>query len=198
MSFADFLTEAKAASKRKYKIRFNLGKGEHFMHWQIENLETGEKAYYDPKKFSLALDNAKLHNQKGGASKINTGESTKTVVAWTEAEKVIVLKAKSLSPALYGTRLAYNPHILPFWHRKATEDEVKAGKGTKVPEKTVRGDDVKNAGELVVDIDKTKYKNVITDGSSMYVLQDAKLKDLEDDIEKDQTKQLYEAVEIID
>lgn len=198
MSFADFLTEAKAASKRKYKIRFNLGKGEHFMHWQIENLETGEKAYYDPKKFSLALDNAKLHNQKGGASKINAGETSKTVVAWTEAEKVIVLKAKSLSPALYGTRLAYNPHVLPFWHRKATEDEVKAGKGTKVPEKTVRGDDVKNAGELVVDIDKAKYKNVITDGSSMYVLQDAKLKDLEDDIEKDQTKQLYEAVEIIE
>lgn len=198
MSFADFLTEAKSASKRKYKIRFNLGKGEHFMHWQIENLETGEKAYYDPKKFSLALDNAKLHNQKGGASKINTGETSKTVVAWTEAEKVIVLKAKSLSPALYGTRLAYNPHVLPFWHRKATEDEVKAGKGTKVPEKTIRGDDVKNAGELVVDIDKAKYKNVITDGSSMYVLQDAKLKDLEDDIEKDQTKQLYEAVEIIE
>lgn len=198
MSFADFLTEAKAASKRKYKIRFNLGKGEHFMHWQIENLETGEKAYYDPKKFSLALDNAKLHNQKGGATKINTGETSKTVVAWTEAEKVIVLKAKSLSPALYGTRLAYNPHVLPFWHRTATEDEAKSGKATKVPEKTVRGDDVKNAGELVVDIDKTKYKNVITDGSSMYVLQDAKLKDLEDDIEKDQTKQLYEAVEIIE
>lgn len=197
MSFTDFLTEAKSASKRKYKVRFNLGKGEHFMFWQIENLQTGEKVYYDPKKYSLALTNAKLHNQKGGAAKINTGETTKTVVAWTEAETVMVLKAKSLSPALYGERLAYNPHILPFWHRVAKEDEIESGKATKVPEKSTRGDDVKNAGEMVVDIDKTKYTNVLTDGSSMYVLKDAKVKELEDDIEKEDSKQLYESVEIL-
>lgn len=195
MSFSDFLTEATAAKKRKYKIRFNLGKGEHFMHWQIENLETGDKAYYDPKKFSLALENAKLHNQKGGASKINSGESTKTVVAWTEAEKVMVLKAKSLSPALYGTRLAYNPHVLPFWHRVAKEDEKE--KATNVPDESTRGDKLANAGELVVDIDKTSYSNVITDGSAMYALKDAKLKELEDDINKEDTKQLYESVEIL-
>lgn len=196
MSFADFLTEAKSASKRKYKVRFNLGKGEHFMFWQIENLETGEKVYFDPKKFSLALTNAKLHNQKGGAGKINSGETSKTVVAWTEAETVMVLKAKSLSPALYGTRLAYNPHVLPFWHRTATDDEVKGGKTHKVPEKNTRGGDVPNAGEMVVDIDKTKYTNILTDGSSMYVLKDAKVKELEDDIEKDSSKQLYESQEV--
>lgn len=195
MSFKNFLVEAKLASKRKYKIRFNLGKGEHFMHWQIENLETGEKAYYDPKKFSLSLVNAKLHNQKGGASKINTGESTKTVVAWTEAEKVMVLKAKSLTPALYGTRLAYNPHVLPFWHRVAKEDEKE--KATAVPDENTRGGKNPNAGELVVDIDKTSYKNVITDGSAMYELKDAKLKELEDDIDKEDSKQLYESIEIL-
>lgn len=197
MSFKDFLTEAKLSSKRKYKIRFNLGKGEHFMFWQIENLETGEKVYYDPKKFSLALTNAKLHNQKGGASKINTGETSKTVVAWTEAETVMVLKAKSLSQALYGVRLAYNPHVLPFWHRTATKDEVDAGKATQVPDKNTRGGDVANAGELVVDIDKTKYTNILTDGSSMYVLKDSQVKELEADMEKDSSKKLYESVEVL-
>lgn len=197
MSFKDFLVEAKQSSKRKYKVRFNLGKGEHFMFWQIENLETGEKVYFDPKKFSLALTNAKLHNQKGGAEKINTGETSKTVVAWTEAESVMVLKAKSLSPALYGIRLAYNPHVLPFWHRAANKDEIESGKTHKVPEKNTRGGDVPNAGELVVDIDKATFKNILTDGSSMYELKDAKLKELEDDIEKDESKQLYESFEVL-
>lgn len=195
MSFHDFLAEAKSASKRKFKIRFHLSKGEHFMHWQIENLETGEKVYFDPKKFSLSLMNAKLHNQKGGASKINSGDSTKFVVAWTEAEKVMVLKAKSLSPALYGDRLAYNPHVLPFWHRVAKEDEKE--KATKIPDENSLGSKNANAGDLVIDIDKTSYKNVLTDGTGMYVLKDAKLKELEDDVEKEDTKQLYESVEIL-
>lgn len=197
MAFADFLTEAQAAKKRKYKIRFHLTKGEHFMFWQIENLETKEKVYYDPKKYSLALTNAKLHNQKGGAEKINSGDSTKFVVAWTEAETVMVLKAKSLSPALYGVRLAYNPHVLPFWHRTATKEEAESGKATKVPDTNTKGDENKNAGELVVDIDKTKYTNILTDGSSMYVLKNDKVKELSDDIEKDSTKQLYESIDIL-
>lgn len=194
MSFENFLNEA--SGKAKYKIRFHLGEGANKFKWRVENIETSTVEFYSPKLVTLALVNAKLNNQKGGAKKIHDGEN-KTVVSWIMAEKVYVLKPKGLDASLYDDRVAYNPAVLPFWHRKATEDEIKNGKSTaKVPDSDTRGNKLDNAGELVVDIDKTIYPQLITDGSAIYLLKKDGLKKLEAAIEKDDTKILFEKDEL--
>lgn len=199
MSFIKFLnekveakaTEEKTITKQKYKIRFHLGEGVNKFKWRVENVETKHVEFYAPKTVTLVLKNAKLNNRKGGAKKIHDG-ANKEVVSWVMAEQVYVLKTKALSTGIYGDRVAYNPSVLPFWHRKATEEEIQGGKTHKVPDEDTRGNKLANAGEMVMDIDKTTYQQLITDGSAIYFLKPNALKQLEADIEKDDSKVLFE------
>lgn len=180
------------SSKPKYKVRFHLGEGENKFKWRVENIETKEVQFYSPKLVSLVLENGKLHNQKGGAEKINSG-ANKTVVSWIMAEKVYVLKTKALSAELYGTRIAYNPSVLAHWYRKASDTEK--GKDTSViPGKDARGNKLENAGDIVINIDKTIHSNLITDGSSIFELKNSNFKKLKSDINKDKSKVIFESV----
>lgn len=195
MKFINFLAEktaeVKVAAKAKYKIRFHLGEGVNKFKWRVENVETKHVEFYAPKTVTLVLKNAKLHNRKTGAKKIHDG-ANKEVVSWVMAEKVYVLKTKALSAGIYGDRVAYNPAVVPFWHRKATEDEIKSNKAHALPDEDTRGNKLANAGELVVDIDKTTYPQLITDGSGIYFLKANALKQLEDEIEQDDSRVIYE------
>lgn len=196
MKFVEFLNEKAddVKGKLKYKIRFHLGEGVNKFKWRVENIITKEVDYYAPKLVTLVMTNAKLSNRKVGAQKINDGTTNKEVVSWIMAEKVYVLKTKALSQAIYGDRAAYNPAVLPFWHRKATEEEIGKGNTHTIPDEDTRGNKLEHAGELVVDIDKNVYPQLITDGSAVYIMKPSALKDLEDDIAKDDTKKLYESV----
>ena len=195
MKFINFLaektTETGVGVKAKYKIRFHLGEGVNKFKWRVENVETKQVEFYAPKTVTLVLKNAKLHNRKTGAKKIHDG-ANKEVVSWVMADQVYVLKTKALSADIYGDRVAYNPAVVPFWHRKATKEEIEAGKTHAVPDEDTRGNKLANAGELVVDIDRTTYPQLITDGSGIYFLKPNALKQLEAEIEKDDTKILFE------
>ena len=201
MKFINFLAEKTAETgvgvKAKYKIRFHLGEGVNKFKWRVENVVTKQVEFYAPKTVTLVLKNAKLHNRKTGAKKIHDG-ANKEVVSWVMADQVYVLKTKALSADIYGDRVAYNPAVVPFWHRKATKEEIEAGKTHAVPDEDTRGNKLANAGELVVDIDKTTYPQLITDGSGIYFLKPNALKQLEAEIEKDDSKVLYEHFDQLD
>lgn len=180
MNFLDFLNEAtnkeqqlnkkKITSKdRKFKVRFHLGAGENFMKWRVENVQTKEVKFYDPKKVCLAIENAHLSNSKVSSTKIHTLKTSKTVVSWIMSTSVTVVSNGKITPSVYGTRVAYNPHVLPHWTKKAeTEDELK--NAIKVPNKNTKGEDVSNGGELVVDVDKTDYPQLVTKDRSIFIL----------------------------
>lgn len=98
-----------------FKCRFHLGKGKNFMHWRIENMNTGEVKFYEPSKVTFTFTNAFLRNQKGAATKIHNG-ANKTVCAWIECETVEAkeLAENSLNP-LIDKRITYNPKVSPNW-----------------------------------------------------------------------------------
>ena len=96
-----------------FKFRFHLGKGENFMHWRIEDMNTGRVTFEDPKKVQFTLMGCFLRNQKGAANKIHSG-GNKTVCAWIECESYIPMPLAG--EAKYGKKVAYNPRVAPYWH----------------------------------------------------------------------------------
>jgi hypothetical protein len=105
-----------------YKVRFHLGRGEHFMHWQIKSkLNTGDGtgakevvSYVDPQDNQLAMIGCKLRVQPTAAKKIHDG-ANKTVCAWIECEAVQVLEVNRLKPNEQDYRIKFNPRQSPNW-----------------------------------------------------------------------------------
>lgn len=98
---------------RGYRVRFHLAKGEHYMHWQVKNLDTKQVNYYDPEEFSLYIIGATLKNQKATAEKIHAGEN-KSVCAWVNCEEVHASKHSRL--IVRGPdKMSYNPRRAPYW-----------------------------------------------------------------------------------
>tara|TARA_R110002020_G_scaffold393965_3_gene604044 strand:- start:110 stop:544 length:435 start_codon:yes stop_codon:yes gene_type:complete len=106
--------------KRNWKVRFHLGKGDNFMKWRIENVETKEVTFYSPDKVMISMIDCKLHNHKGTAKKINEGQN-KTVCAWIMCKNVNVIASQNYSFEKFiheegMTNVAqYNPRVTPYW-----------------------------------------------------------------------------------
>lgn len=97
--------------KRKFKIRFHLGKGENYMNWRIEDITNKKVWFFDPSEFEAVIINGKLYNQKSAANKINQG-SNKTVCAWIMAEDVVMYSTENL---WMRGQVSYNPRVMPHW-----------------------------------------------------------------------------------
>lgn len=96
----------------RYQIRFHLGKGQHYQHWQVKSL-AGVR-YYDPDKVSLTLLDCQLRNQPGTAKRIFDGENKK-VCAWIDCNDFTVGNPTELE----GSQVAYNPRVSPHWRDSA-------------------------------------------------------------------------------
>ena len=98
---------------RGYRVRFHLAKGEHYMYWQVKNLDTKEVKYYNPEVYSLYIMTATLKNQKATAEKIHAGEN-KSVCAWVNCEEVHATKNSRLI-VRGADKMNYNPRRAPYW-----------------------------------------------------------------------------------
>ena len=125
----------------KYKIRFNLGRGENFMKWKVTYPE-GNVEYFDPSKFTIIMRDCKLRNQPSTAQKIHDG-ANKAVCAWIEAEDVEVMEDYDIDINWYNDkRIYFNPRKQPNWVYEA---------------------DIEN-------LDNKEFSLLITSGRSVYVL----------------------------
>lgn len=95
---------------RKYKLRFNLGRGKNYMKWKITE-PNGNYYYLDPQEHQLKLYNCFLKNRKNAALKIYNG-AHKTVCAWVEAENIEILN-KPIKTS--NNIISFNPRIEPNW-----------------------------------------------------------------------------------
>lgn len=106
--------------RKRFKVRFHLGKGKNYMTWQITDKKNNfYKDYYDPEKVDLIMYKCKLGNHEATARKIMNGES-KTVCAWVECDMVDIAYKESPTyqePNLDGaTQYKYNPRKWPHWN----------------------------------------------------------------------------------
>ncbi len=99
------------------KVRFHLGKGQHFMKWQIRDGKNVQ--YFNPDSVILMMKGCKLHNNISTAEKIFNG-SDKTVCAWVECESVEVVNLNLNVESLEC--IQYNPKISPHWRNHLNEN----------------------------------------------------------------------------
>jgi len=99
---------------KKYKVRFNLGRGDNYMKWKVTDPK-GEVVYYDPNKVQLFMWDCQLKNNRKTAEKIFNGEN-KSVCSWVTCDMFAWKPYPSTWRAEdYRQEIRYNPRVNPFW-----------------------------------------------------------------------------------
>ena len=97
----------------KYKVRFNLGRGENFMKWKVTFPDESVE-YYDPDTHTIIMSGCKLRNSPATAQKIHDG-ANKTVCAWIDADNVSVTNRDYQILWNVDKELRFNPREQPHW-----------------------------------------------------------------------------------
>lgn len=105
-----------------YRVRFHLGKGEHYRHWQVRHPD-GTKTYHDPETTTLVMHGCYLRNSRRIADRIHAG-ANKSVCAWVLCRTV---QAEAVPPSdspveFDPMRVQFNPRVLPHWHDRHGTD----------------------------------------------------------------------------
>ena len=111
-------TDTTSWTPLRIKVRFNLGRGKHYMKWKIQS--RSGVAYYNPKGVDLILKNCQLKNNRKVAERILKGEN-KDVCAWILCESITIRESifseeeREVFETIDNNRLRYNPRKNPFW-----------------------------------------------------------------------------------
>ncbi len=96
-----------------YKVRFHLGSGPNFKHWQVR---CGKSVYYhDPERTFLVMHGCLLVNERRTAEKVHE-QQVRDVCGWVLCES---LEAHERQTEDKGEMLLYDPKILPHWTRES-------------------------------------------------------------------------------
>jgi len=110
-------------TNKRYKVRFNLGRGENYMKWKVVDPK-GVTSYYFPTGVQLRMTGCTLKNNKAAAKRIYRGESNKVVCAWVLCEKLDLVTEEFVQPAT--NRLKFNPRTAPNWQLEQGEHILNA------------------------------------------------------------------------
>ena len=130
-----------------FEVRFHLGRGIHYKHWQIKVMQGSRKVdefYYDPAYYQLELIGCKLVNNVNKAKKVNAA-GVKDVSGWVECEDILVNNEVDVDN-LNLEKLYYNPIRDVHWRRES------------------------DSGEF--EWDNSKYASLITQGRQVYILEE--------------------------
>lgn len=107
--------------KKRFQVRFHLGRGANYMCWQVKDNRNKGIEYYAPSTCSLELTNCTLRNSPSTAMRIYNGNA-KTVCAWIECDMVDVNYKKDPSftrpPIKNMDKYKYNPKKHMHWFTK--------------------------------------------------------------------------------
>lgn len=101
----------------RYRVRFNLGRGDNYMKWKVEDTVTKTHEYFDPEEVTILMCDCTLFNRRSTAERIFNGEN-KTVCAYIKANVVTILDSKIDD----GYEVRYNPRVAPYWTDDTCED----------------------------------------------------------------------------
>jgi hypothetical protein len=98
---------------KRFKVRFNLGRGENYMKWKVQ-YPGGSVEYYSPSDVQIIMQECTLKNYKNVAKKIHEG-SNKTVCAWVLCRILNIRKSNFIQADTIGEVVKYNPRVEPNW-----------------------------------------------------------------------------------
>lgn len=99
-----------------FKVRFHLGAGEHYKHWQIRTPRKGQAdlvEYEDPSKVQLELVKCTLRSKTSVAKKVLSSQ-VRDVCGWVECKHIITTYLDPIT--VEGlSRVTYDPKINLHW-----------------------------------------------------------------------------------
>ena len=128
-----------------YEVRFHLGRGENYMHWQVKAMCGSNKLdefYYNPNEYQLEMIGCKLISNTNKAKKVHAA-GKKDVSGWVECDEVMI---NNLIEIDNFEKLYYNPIRNPYWRRES------------------------DCNEFIWD--NSEYATLITNGKQVYVLEE--------------------------
>lgn len=107
-----------------YKVRFHLGRGDHYMHWQIRG-PGGYEAYFNPDEFVLNMFDCQLISNERIAKRVNAS-GKKDVCGWIKTAWVNCDPAPRTECDWFDNlpRVWYNPIVDTDWHMQNIDSPV--------------------------------------------------------------------------
>jgi hypothetical protein len=105
-----------------YEVRFHLGRGEKYMHWQVKAMCGRKKLqefYYNPAQYQLEMLGCKLVNKVNKAKKVHKA-GKKDVAGWVKCDTVMINNEIGIDSL---EKLYYNPIRDPYWRRESDSGE---------------------------------------------------------------------------
>lgn len=96
---------------KSIKVRFNLGRGENYLKWQV-TYPDGDVIYHKPNEVQLVMTECVFKNHKKTAQKIYDGQN-KTVCAWILCKDIKVYTGEPFTDET--NKVTYNPRVQPNW-----------------------------------------------------------------------------------
>ena len=132
-------------TRTHYEVRFHLGRGENYLHWQVKAMCGRKKLqefYYDPFYYQLEMIGCKLVNKVNKAKKVHAA-GVKDVAGWVRCDEVMINNEIGVDNL---EKLYYNPIRDIHWRRES------------------------DCGEFAWD--DSEYATLITQGKQVYVLEE--------------------------
>ena len=101
-----------------YEVRFHLGRGENYLHWQVKAMCGRKKLqefYYNPAQYQLEMLGCKLVNKVNKAKKVHAA-GVKDVAGWVQCKGVIINNTIEIDNL---EKLYYNPIKDIRWRRES-------------------------------------------------------------------------------
>jgi hypothetical protein len=111
-----------------YKVRFHLGAGQHFKHWQVSIMRGGklsDTVYFNPDEYQLILFDCKLINRPSTAKSVFESQK-RDVCGWIRCENLDVIDLFDGESMDIGglPRLEFDPKLIPYWHHTNSSDSL--------------------------------------------------------------------------
>lgn len=132
-------------TRTHYEVRFHLGRGKNYLHWQVKAMCSREKLqefYYDPAHYQLEMIGCKLINKINKAKKVHEA-GVKDVSGWVQCKEVMINNEIGIDNL---EKLYYNPIRDPQWRRESDDGEFAW--------------------------DDSEYCTLITQGKQVYILEE--------------------------
>lgn len=101
-----------------YEVRFHLGRGENYLHWQVKAMCGRKKLqefYYNPAQYQLEMLGCRLVNKVNKAKKVHAA-GRKDVAGWVECDTLMINNEIGVDNL---EKLYYNPIKDIRWRRES-------------------------------------------------------------------------------
>lgn len=101
-----------------FSVRFHLGRGAHYKHWQVKDLKNKDVQieYFDPYRYQLVLEDCELVCNERKAQQVYA-RGTKDVCGWIKCRDLYVSDPDilTLPDTDFLPRVMFNPIVKTHW-----------------------------------------------------------------------------------